>query len=94
MGQSARPTTASKRLSRPRLSSSCLAFCTCFLRLLMFPLSRPCRLLAGARVVQVLAGIWTYWTSLDDCVVAFDGMRESEEVMVAEAKVKQRPVSA
>ena len=53
VGQSARPTTAPQRLSRPRLSSSsCLSFCTCSLRLLLLPLSRPCRLLAGARVMR------------------------------------------
>ena len=56
VGQSARPTTVSQRLSRPRLSSF-LSFCTCSLRLLMSPMSRPCRLLTGARVVRVPAGV-------------------------------------
>lgn len=32
----------------------------CSLRLLMLPMSRPCRLLTGARVVRVPADVWTY----------------------------------
>lgn len=32
----------------------------CSLRLLMLPISRPCRLLTGARVVRVPADVWTY----------------------------------
>ena len=74
VGQSARPTTASQRLSRPRLSSSCLSFCTCSLRLLLLPVSRPCRLLAGARVVRLPAGVWTYRARLDGKQVVLDGM--------------------
>lgn len=32
----------------------------CSLRLLMLPISRPCRLLTGARVVRLPADVWTY----------------------------------
>lgn len=32
----------------------------CSLRLLMLPMSRPCRLLTGARVVRSPADVWTY----------------------------------
>jgi hypothetical protein len=42
------------------LSSACLSFCTCSLRLLSFPASRPCRLLASARVGRESAVVWTY----------------------------------